>query len=120
MKKRTSGLRALVVLPIVVLLAAILFAPASAMAATETSTYGEKPPVTTPSTGTSPSKEEAAPATTPKEEPSPTATTEPAKEAAKTLPFTGFDLRWSLAIGLLLIAGGSSIVLMQHRRREDS
>jgi hypothetical protein len=130
MKKRTGTLRALVALPIVLLMALALLAPGSAVAAEEpTSGYNQTPttpttpattPTTTPSTGTSPSKEEGTPTTTTPKETEPTTSSAPAKEtAAKTLPFTGFDLRWSFGIGLLLMAAGFSIVLMQRRSRED-
>jgi hypothetical protein len=45
----------------------------------------------------------------------------PAKEAkASTLPFTGFDLRWSVAIGLVLMCAGFSIVAVQRRQRRRS
>jgi hypothetical protein len=124
MKKRTSTLRALVALPIVLLMALALLAPGSAAAAEPTSGYNQTPttpttPATTPSTGTSPSKEEGTPTTTTPKETEPTTSSAPAKEtAAKTLPFTGFDLRWSFGIGLLLMGAGFSIVLTQRRRRE--
>ena len=129
MKKRIGTLRALVALPIVLLMALALLAPGSAVAAEEpTSGYNQTPttpttpttPATTPTTGTSPSKEEGTPTTTTPKETEPTTSSAPAKEtAAKTLPFTGFDLRWSFGIGLLLMGAGFSIVLMQRRRRED-
>jgi hypothetical protein len=123
MKNRTSTRRALVALPIVLLMALALLVPGAAVAAEEpTSGYNQTPttPATTPSTGTSPSKEEGTPATTTPKETEPTTSSAPAKEtAAKTLPFTGFDLRWSFGIGLLLMAAGFSIVLTQRRRRED-
>lgn len=136
--RRTRGVRrALLALPIVLLMSVALLVPGTALAAetTTTSGYAQEPPkptttttttptttptpttTTTPSTGTSPSKEESTKTTTTSKEPTPTTTTAPAKEAAKTLPFTGFDLRWSFAIGLALIAAGFSIVLMQRRRR---
>jgi hypothetical protein len=126
MKNRTGTLRALVALPIVLLMALALLAPGSAAAAEEpTSGYNQTPttptttPTTTPSTGTSPSKEEGTPTTTTPKEAEPTTSSAPAKEAAaKTLPFTGFDLRWSFGIGLLMMGAGFSIVLMQRRRRE--
>jgi hypothetical protein len=35
----------------------------------------------------------------------------------KTLPFTGFDVRWELGFGLALIGAGLSIVAAQRRRR---
>jgi hypothetical protein len=125
------------------LLALALIGPSSAVAASEgTYTAPVAPPTTpttpatptptstpttptttpTPSTGTSPSKEETSPATPASNETSPSNTSTPAKASAKagTLPFTGFDLRWSLAIGVLLIAAGFSIVAMQRRQRRDT
>ncbi len=45
----------------------------------------------------------------------------PAKASStKTLPFTGFDLRWTVGIGLLLVAMGFSIVTVQRRQRRDN
>jgi hypothetical protein len=108
-----------VALPIVLLLALALIAPGTAVAAEEpTSGYNQTPTTPAPSTGTSPSKEEAPSSTTPSKEPEPTKSSSPAKEEAKTLPFTGFDLRWSFGIGLVLMGAGFSIVMMQRRRRE--
>jgi hypothetical protein len=103
--------RGLLLLP-VLLVAFALMLPGTALAAGEsTSGYSSKPKE--PTTGTSPSKETG---TTPtkSEEPAKTATT-PATEKATTLPFTGFDLRWSLAVGLVLIGAGFSIVVVQRR-----
>ena len=141
--QKTRGSRArrkLVSLPILLVTALALVSPASALAAEETSGYNQepKPPTTTttttttttptptpnttttPSTGTSPSKEEGTPTrTTPKETEPTKSESGPAKEEAKTLPFTGFDLRWSFAIGLALMIGGFSIVGLQRRRRSD-
>ncbi len=129
--------RKLVSLPILLLTALALVAPGSALAAETTPTSGynqepNKPPTTTttttptttptttttPSTGTSPSKEEGTPATTAEKTPAPTESS-PAKEEAKTLPFTGFDLRWSFAIGLALMIAGFSIVGLQRRRSNE-
>jgi hypothetical protein len=127
----SSARRMLVALPILLLSSLALLAPGSALAATETtptSGYNQEPnkptttattPAPTPSTGTSPSKEEGTPTTSTPKETSPTTSSSPAKEAAaKTLPFTGFDLRWSFGIGLLLIGAGFSIVMTQRRRQE--
>jgi hypothetical protein len=36
------------------------------------------------------------------------------------LPFTGFDLRWTIGGGVLLIAMGFSIVTAQRRQRRDT
>ncbi len=122
--------RKLVSLPILMVMGLALLAPTSAFAAEETSGYGQTPttpttnttpttPATTPTTGTSPESAEKAPAeTTPAKSPEPTTSSSPAKEEAKTLPFTGFDLRWSFAIGLALMIAGFSIVGVQRRRSE--
>ena len=128
--------RKLVSLPILLVMGLALLAPGSAFAAEETSGYNQEPkpptttttttppttpttPATTPTTGTSPESAEKAPAeTTATKSPEPTTSSSPAKEEAKTLPFTGFDLRWSFAIGLALMIAGFSIVGMQRRRSE--
>jgi uncharacterized membrane protein len=82
-------------------------------------------PATTPTSGTSPEKQESTPkkATAPetkKEEPA--KETVPSTTAAKatSLPFTGFDLRWTVAAGLVLLATGFSIVTMQRRQRRSN
>ncbi|MCW2969717.1 MAG: hypothetical protein JWO23_844, partial [Solirubrobacterales bacterium] len=36
-----------------------------------------------------------------------------------TLPFTGLDLRWTIAVGLLLMGAGFAIVGLQRRHRRD-
>jgi hypothetical protein len=116
-KGKRSVLRGLAVLPIILLLAMALLSPGTAVAASETSSgYNQEP--NKPSTGTSPSKETTTPEkeTTPSKESTPTSTPEP---AAKTLPFTGFDLRWSFGIGLLLMGAGFSIVVIQRRQRRE-
>jgi hypothetical protein len=103
----------------VLLLAFALAAPGVAAGAGEsTSGYNQTP--VAPQSGTSPTKETSTPTTsTSKEEPAkassttPTGTSSSAK--ASTLPFTGFDLRWSVAIGVLLIGAGFSIVVIQRR-----
>jgi cytoskeletal protein RodZ len=130
--------RRLSVMPIVLLLAAALLVPQTAIAAEPTSGYSQTTPTpkttpttpTTPTTGTSPSKEEKtspekttpAKETSPATETSPTSTTptSSSKEKASTLPFTGFDLRWSLGGGLLLIGAGFSLVLVERRQRRGT
>jgi len=120
MRKESPGISRWLSL-LAAVLALALIAPAAALAAEPTSKYNQTP--TTPSTGTSPSKESSkptpTPATSPSKESAPaTSSVVPAKEAkASTLPFTGFDLRWSVAIGLLLMGAGLSIVAMQRRQR---
>jgi cytoskeletal protein RodZ len=85
---------------------------------TAPTTTGYKQTPTAPSAGTSPSKEKSTPASSTGAETSGSA---PAKSAnASTLPFTGFDLRWTIAIGLLLIGIGLSIVAVQRRQRSNS
>jgi hypothetical protein len=127
MRRRSSRTsRRLVVLPVTLLLAVALLAPTTALAATGESGYGTAPPK--PSTGTSPAKEKSTPkpstGTSPaKESTAPAKTSSaPTKESAKasTLPFTGFDLRWTIGAGVLLIAAGLSIVTVQRRQRRDT
>jgi uncharacterized surface anchored protein len=139
-----SGIaRRLMVLPVLMLLALAIVGPGTALAAEENPTYTtpattpkETPPTyttpattpketpkeetkTTPTSGTSPSKEATSPTTPAANETSPAKETSPTTKAT-TLPFTGFDLRWSLVIGLLLMGAGVSIVLMQRRQRRGS
>jgi hypothetical protein len=128
MRKRWSrASRRFLVLPIALLLAVALVAPTAAFAASTgnegLSGYSQKPK---PSSGTSPSTEKS----TPKKETAPAkketapakTTTAPTTESAKakTLPFTGFDLRWTIGAGLLLMGLGFSIVTVQRRQRRDS
>jgi len=75
------------------------------------------PTKTTPSTGTLPSKESEEPKTTPASEPAASNTSTTPKSS--TLPFTGFDLRWDIGFGLLLLVAGFSIVAIQRRQRRD-
>jgi hypothetical protein len=110
--------RRLLVLPVALLLAVALVAPTTALAATTSeSGYNQKPPE--PKSGTSPSKE----ATTPKKEAAPakaTSTPTTTTPTTKTLPFTGFDLRWTVGVGLLLMGAGFSIVTVQRRQRRNT
>jgi len=68
-----------------------------------------------PKTGTEPSKPEAERATKPEAEPPPKLVVDPVK--ASKLPFTGFDLRWDIGGGLLLMGAGFSLVAAQRRHR---
>jgi uncharacterized membrane protein len=135
-KGSSSALRKLAVLPVAFALMMAFVLPTGAFAAEEgLSNYNNKPsttpttpttpttstPATTPTSGTSPEKAESTPTktTAPEEtakEPTkttPTTTSAPAK--ASTLPFTGFDLRWTVGAGVLLLAMGFSIVAAQRR-----
>lgn len=88
---------------------AMVLAPAAAIAASEpTSGYEQKP--TTSTSTVAPAKEKTTPTET-------TSTTTTSSEKATTLPFTGFDLRWDVGFGVLLIAAGVSIVVYQRRQR---
>jgi hypothetical protein len=131
-----GSLRRLAAISAVLLVALVVVLPSSALAASEpTSGYNNTPTTTTPKSGTGPSKESSEPTKT-ATTPTPTTTTptstctsssgtsgssasgcEPAKSS---LPFTGFDLRWSLALGLLLIGAGFSIVVVQRRQRSNN
>lgn len=116
--RQLVSLRRLLVLPVALLLAV---APATpALAASSTSKEGLSGYKHTES-----AKKETLP-TTSKKEPEPTKEVEPTKEAApatsekaSTLPFTGFDLRWTVGFGILLMGAGGSIVLMQRRTRRS-
>ncbi len=139
-RRGTSGIVRGLSLLSVVLLLALALVPGVAVAAeptsgyttttTTTSGYGNEPnkpsttpttttPKTTPTTGTLPSKEAEKPATTPATEPaaSKTSTTPTTSPKSSTLPFTGFDLRWDIGFGLLLLVAGFSIVAVQRRQR---
>lgn len=122
-KGSSKAVRRLVVLPVAFALTMALALPTTAFAATTTSKeglsgYNNKP---TPTTGTSPSKESSTPTktTAPEKTSEPTTTSEPTvtTPAKKTLPFTGFDLRWTIGLGLLLMAMGVTIVVAQRRQR---
>jgi len=121
MGRRSSALRRLIAVPIVLLLAVALVAPASALA-TSTSTTNEglsgynKKTEEKGETAPTKEKETAAPAETTKE-PAGTAPSSEAEAKTSTLPFTGFDLRWTVGMGLLLMGAGLSIVVVQRRHR---
>jgi hypothetical protein len=112
--------RGLLAVPVVLALALALVMPGAAAATESKSGYNQEPK--TPKTGTAPAKEAEKPATTPAAEAAPatTSTTPITSEKASTLPFTGFDLRWDVGIGLLLMGAGISIVVMQRRQRSHS
>jgi hypothetical protein len=121
--------RGLLILPVVLALGLAPVAPALA-AGSATNGYGPgnepNKPATTPKSGTSPSKSSKTP-TTPSSSTAPSTassapatSTQPAKASASTLPFTGFDLTWSVGVGLLLIGAGGSIMVMQRRQRRDN
>jgi hypothetical protein len=127
-KGSSSAMRRLLVLPVAFALMMALVLPTTALAAGEgLSGYNNKPTTTsttpTPTTGTSPSKESSTPTKTTTPETTkgePTTSTEPTAKKASTLPFTGFDLRWTIGGGVLLIAMGFSIVTAQRRQRRDT
>jgi cobalamin biosynthesis Mg chelatase CobN len=130
-----------VILPVALSVAALAM-PSAVLAAEGTSGYNQTPstpsttttkattPTTTPTTPQkeiSPTKESTTPSTSPSpsKETKPTGSTEAAKASgspsttATTLPFTGLDLRWTIAIGLLLLGAGFSIVFLLRGLRRD-
>jgi uncharacterized surface anchored protein len=137
---RPGIFRRLAVVPAVLLVAMALVGPSTASAAEGTSGYSQEPnkpgtsttpttptttpttpttpTTTTPATETSPSKESTTPTATETSPTSGSTTPSPTAKTAKsgTLPFTGFDLRWSLGMGLLLLVAGVSLLTMQRRR----
>jgi hypothetical protein len=120
--KGAGGLRGRSILPAMFVAFALALAPAAAIAAEPTSSYTTTTPkpttTTTPSGGALPSKESEKPAsTTPASEPAASNTSTTPK--ASTLPFTGFDLRWDVGFGLLLVVAGASIVAVQRRQRRS-
>jgi hypothetical protein len=122
--RRRRIARGLLALP----LALALIVPGATAIAAEPTTTGYSQTTPAPKTETTPApKQETAPtqtSSTAKETPSsaneptkpssePTATT----AKAKTLPFTGLDLRWLTLGGILLVGMGMSIVVVQRRRQ---
>ncbi len=117
-RRSFGSLRGRSILSAVVVVLALALAPAAAMATEPTSNYTNTTPkpTTTPNSGALPSKESEKPAsTTPASEAAPSSTS--TTPEASTLPFTGFDLRWDVGFGVLLIAAGFSILTMQRRQR---
>lgn len=117
-RRRRTMLRGLLALPLVL----VLIAPgATAFAAPATTGYSQTTPTPT-KTETAPSpKGGAAPTRTSSTASKETATsgTEPTATTAakaKTLPFTGLDLRWMILGGVLLVGMGMSIVVVQRGR----
>jgi hypothetical protein len=123
-KGSSRAARRLMVLPLVLLATAFILPSGALAATTGEAGYGSTAPAPkttttpkttstekTPASGTSPSKESSTPSSG--VSPAKTSTT------AKTLPFTGFDLRWTVGIGVLLVAMGFSIVAVQRRQRRS-
>ncbi len=108
--------RAILILPILLLMAFAVASPGAAVAAGTGTESGYQQEPNTPKEGTSPSKESSSPST--ESTATPTSSTSP--EKASTLPFTGLDLRWVVVVGLLLVGAGFSIVVVQRRQRRDS
>jgi len=112
-------------------LAVALMASTTAFAAETTTGYSQTPPppttkttptstTPTPTTGTSPSKESSTPTTATAPTTTTTPATTPSPTTAKSLPFTGFDLRWTVGIGIVLMGMGFSIVTLQRRQRRGT
>jgi hypothetical protein len=134
--RSSTILRTLCALPIALLLALAVLLPSTAVAAepgTSGYGYGQEPKkpststtpttttpatTTTPKTGTLPSKESEKPTTPSSQtEPEKTSASPTTSTKASTLPFTGFDLRWDIGFGVVLLGAGFSILAMQRRQR---
>jgi len=110
------------------MLLALVTAAAPALAANSEglSGYTKTSTTTTSKSGVEPTKTSKTPTTpaktTPAVEPAPATTSSvpTTTPKASTLPFTGFDLRWTVGGGLLLMAMGCSIVILQRRERRGS
>lgn len=129
-------LRAMAV--VLLLLAPATAVPAAAIAVEPTSSYGTEPPKREAPSSEPPKPESAKPPTTEvhasKEGTSPTKEVQkpelpeqrvsashrkPAPAKADSLPFTGFDLRWELSLGTLLILAGSGLIAAQRRHARE-
>lgn len=113
MRRRIA--RALIAAPVTL----ALLAPAGpALAASSTSGYSQTPPVTTPSkpsNGTGPSTSSSPATSVPRSSSAPSSTASAAPSSSSQLPFTGLDLRWIVGGGVLLLAGGLALRMMQRR-----
>ena len=126
-KRSLRSWRSALAIPVALMLAAALVSPSLALAETTTSKEGlsgygkEEPkkeaPKEEPKSGTSPSKETTTPSkeAAPESKPSTPSPSEPAKSSS--LPFTGLDLRLVVAVGILMLGAGFSIVAVQRRQR---
>ena len=139
--KATGVLRALAT--VLLLFGLAVAAPTAAIGAEPTSGYGSVPPTPEPPKPEPPKPEPPKPEPPKPEPPKPAQTketTSPSGEVEKpelpeqgvapisqkkaaaapktsNLPFTGFDLRWELGIGMLLIGAGCALMSAQRRRR---
>jgi hypothetical protein len=117
-----ASLRMLLILPVVLLFLAAPAAPALAAGATNSEGLSGYKHAETGKKETQPSKEAQSPKGKEAAHEQPTSASAPATSAvpakkASTLPFTGFDLRWTVGFGLLLMGAGTSIVVAQRRQR---
>jgi uncharacterized membrane protein len=136
MRRGSSRAWRRVLMPVALSLAVALMASTTAFAAETTTGYSQTPPppttkttppsttpaptTPTPTTGTSPSKESSTPTTATAPTTTTTPSTTPSPTTAKSLPFTGFDLRWTVGIGIVLMGMGFSIVTLQRRQRRGT
>jgi cobalamin biosynthesis Mg chelatase CobN len=140
-RERRGASRRLAALPLALLLTAGLALPSAALAAEGLTGYSTTPKTettttpkttttttttpttptttTTPKGGTSPSKEETEPSkpTTSTSGVAANAESTSTTSKASTLPFTGFDLRWSIAVGVALMAAGCALLAVYRRDR---
>jgi hypothetical protein len=117
---RRRSARRLIAVPVAL---ALLVPATPALAQSSTSGYSQTPPVkTTPSNGTGPSTSSSPPkseTSTPRSSTPSTGSAAPTASSRSTLPFTGLDLRWIIGGGVLLMAAGLSIRLVQRRQGGD-
>ncbi len=114
MRRRPSrrvSLRRLLILPVALLLVTALAVPALAASSNSEGLSNYKHPTT--------AKKEVKPSTHKEEVPSEVPTTTPVPAKQSSLPFTGFDLRWTVGFGLLLMGAGGWIIVAQRRQRRD-
>lgn len=125
-------------LAIALVLALLAPATAASAAATGTTTgeptsgYTQTPPAVE---AEKPNSEQPKAGEKPYSESSPSSTEKPSQEKpaneqpvvqvkenvakAGTLPFTGFDLRWELTLGMLALGAGVAILIAQRRRERQ-
>jgi negative regulator of sigma E activity len=131
MRRGSSRAWPRILMPVALSLVVALMASTTAFAAETTTGYSQTPPppttkttpmstAPTPTTGTSPSKESSTPTTATAPTTSTSPATTPSPTTAKSLPFTGFDLRWTVGIGIVLMGMGFSIVTLQRRQRRGT
>ena len=117
-RRGLRGMRGLLALPLLVLLVLAVLLPSAALAATESAT--EKKQLCTYNCAPEKNKEgekekTVTPAPKAQEDEDEPVVEQPRAEES-SLPFTGFDLTWTVLGGLALVGVGASIVVVQRRQ----